>query len=383
MKKLYYIFGFIGLITLIQCTQKKANPIGSEYFDNQDLAEVKHQTFYASSTDTSFYVPAQNGTGEFLYMGTMGDIHAGSFIRFTDIEDTSDIDSAVVLLKVYRIENNNDIPAEINVYKITSSWDDLTMTSDDFDATMIGDCLGSIHVSSDSTDSLFFKLDPELVSLWMDTTTSDANYGLYLDSENDFMLNCYSRDISSETGAGPELLLYFTEDSTRYPENYESTNDIFIADSKTQPNDIHLIIESGTAYRSFLEFDLSSFVPNAIINRAIITLTADTMKTLPLSDKSKGLTACYLDSAFDDLTTVECESQNSSTGIFKEGKGTIYFTFQIQEIISDQLDNMGFLIKGQYEFAELSRMVFYSQAADSSLQPRLDVTYTLPPVNQL
>jgi len=383
MKKLNYILCLSGLIALTQCTKREASPIGSEYFDLQDLSEVQHKTIYAAESDSSFFVSAETGAGDFFYIGHMKDIHAASLIQFAGIEDTSDVDSAVVFLNIYRTVNNNDIPGEIHVYQASSSWDELTLTQNDFDASLIGKFIGTITVNNDTTDSLFLKLDNELIAEWMDTTTSESNYGLYLDSDDDLMLQCYSQDISSEISTGPQIWLYFKDDTTRYPEKYESTSDLFLAESNMDPNGSHLRIESGTAYRSYLEFDLSAFYPNTIINRATITLISDTTKTLPQLDESKGLSACYLDSAFDDFSTAEFKSENSATGNFEDNECVIELTYHIQEIISDELNNLGFLIKGQYETSELSRIIFYSSQADSSWKPKLDITYTLAPDNQL
>ena len=379
MKKLEIILGLLSWIWIFSCTQKEANPVGSLYFDDEDLAHVQYQTLYAANSDTSFQVSTATGNSDFLYIGRMNDMQSSTLFIFDSIADTAEIDSAVLLLNVYRLVNQNTLPAVIDIHTMNTSWDD-SMTDEDFDASMIGDRIGSITVSNDTIDSLFFRMDTDLVTSWMDTT-SGTNYGLCLSTEDDAMLQCFSRDISSTTSSGPQLWIYFKDDSTRYPEIDEAGHDTFIATSDFTA-DPHLMVETGTAFRSYLEFDLSMFTENTIINQAVISLTADTLQTLPALDQSIGLMACYLDSAFD-ITSVECESANSGSGLFEDGMGSIDMTYVIQDMISERKNNLGFLIQGQYETSELSRMVFFSTEADSASQPRLEITYTLPPANSL
>ena len=318
-----------AVFILIRCSQNDANPIGSTLFDSGDLGNVARHSISASS-DTSFSVqPGSPGSGTYLYIGNMQDIQAASMIRFTGIEEPASIDSAILILNVSQIVNSADVPGFINIYTLTSSWDDLSFQPDDFSPDMIGSQIGFIEVTNDSTDSLRYKMDSSLIMEWMDSTSTIPNYGLYLETEDDLMIQCFSRDMSASVATGPQLLLFFQDDSTRYPETYEATYDIFLASSSLLPGDDYLVIESGTAFRTFLTFDLNSFAQHNIINQATLILTADTLKILPDITQTLYLTACYLDT-LADLHKLECITENSSIGSYESGEARIDLTYQIQ-----------------------------------------------------
>ncbi len=359
------------------CSQNEANQIGASLLGNQELAELNLITLNAASSDTSFAVGVQTGSGDYLYAGRMADLSAVTLFRFTGFEDTAPLDSAVILLNAYRVINDAQMPGSISVFTITSDWDDFTLDRDSFHEDMIGDFLGTITVPGDTVDSLYFKLDPELISQWMDTT-SGMNHGLYLEADDDIMVQFFSRDISSSAATGPQLNLNYTDDSTLYPEITESAYDLFLAYSEETPDPAYLTIENGTAVRSFLEFDLTRFTPETIINRATLIMHADSLLTLPQTGEIVGITACTLDSPAV-LDSLACTSANSSGGTVADGICEVELTDQIQDLISDQLDNPGFLIQGTNESSAINRLRFYSSAADSAKRPVLRIYYTASP----
>jgi hypothetical protein len=381
MKKL--TFGLVcTLFVLLHCSQNDANPVGGDLFDSSDLGAVKRLRVPASS-DTSFSVPSiSTGSGSTLYIGHIQDIQAASMIRFTGLEDTAPIDSAILIINVSRVINSTQIPGSVNLYTLTSTWDDLSFKSSDFNPDFIGDYAGTIEVANDSIDTLRYKMDTSLIMQWMDSTLNAANNGLYLETEDDLMLECFSRDMSASVTTGAQLLLYFTGDSTRYPASYEATYDLFIASSAVRPAADQLLLESGTAFRAFMTFDLGTFSRRDIINRATLILTADTLLTLPATQQTLYITACFLDS-LSEFTELECASANSSIGTYESGKCRIDLTPQIQSIISEPLENLGFLIQNSEESSKVQRLIFYSTHADSSLRPTLEITYTLPPAGQI
>ena len=381
MKKL--IFGLVSaLFVFLHCSQNNANPVGGDLFDSSDLGTVERLPVSASA-DTSFAVPdLSTGSGSYLYIGRVQDMHAASMIRFIGLEDTASIDSAVLLINVARVVNSSGIPGSVNLYTLTSSWDDQSFKSSDFNSGLIGNKAGTIPVLSDSLDTLRYKMDTSLILQWMDSTGNEPNNGLYLETEDDLMLQCYSRDMSASVTTGPQLLLYFTGDSTRYPAVYEATYDLFVATSAIQPAADQLVIESGTAFRAFMTFDLKTFSPTDIINRATLILTADTLLTLPAVNQTLYFTACPLDS-LTAFTELECDAENTGIGTYDSGKCQIDLTAQIQSIISGRMDNDGFLIQNAEESSLLQRLVFYRSNAEPSLRPILKITVTVPPTGQI
>lgn len=382
MKKSLFIFILLCVLLFVWCTQKESSPVGSSYLDENTFGLIAQKMLYPASSDTSFYTPVSTVSGKYLYIGQMKDMHAYSLLRFTGIEDSVEIDSAVIAFTVYRLINTSTLPAVIDVYAAASTWDDSSVTYEDVHSRLIGNHLGSITVSSDTTDSLFFRLDKDLVEIWMDSSKSDQNYGLYLDSNDDFMIQCYSRDISSSIGYGPVLMLYSSEDTLRYPKFIEASQDIFLPSTSNEIDSDRLIIESGTAYRTYIKFDLSIFEPTDIINRALLILSVDTTRTLPDIGDSFALTVCNPDSLVD-LESLECESDYVSAGSVIDTEGTVDLTYQIQGITAGQLKDTGFLIKNQSETSEFSRISFFSTTADSTIRPRLEIIYTKSSINQL
>ncbi|MBN1781738.1 DNRLRE domain-containing protein [bacterium] len=376
MKKIVICLIAVQALFVFQCTQKQSNPVGSSLLTDDEISQVGHRILVAAASDTSFHIPAETGTSDYLYFGGLDDIHARTLFLFSGIEDTADIDSAVVKLDIYRILHSGDLPATVNIYEITQAWESDGMTFGDFDESMAGNLIAQVTVQTDTLDSLRFSIDPDLVRTWMDTTGSGSNFGLLLDSDDGVMLQCYSRNVSASVSTGPQILVYFTGDSTRYPEITEASDDIFIAGSETVHGPGTLILENGIASRIFMTFDLSGFTRDMIINGAKIILTADTTLTLPETD-APTLTACTLDSSAA-LQDMECNSANVSYGSIENGLGTVDMTYQIQTMISEQLENYGILIEGTAESSLINRLVFYSTEADSAKKPRLEIYYTTP-----
>ena len=374
----------VGWLAL-RCSENAGNPIGSAYFQRDNPGQQLFLRTQASPADSFYQTYVRCGESSRLAVGQASGIQARSLLMFTDLPDSGRVDSAVVLLFVSDslgsvTENWTPI-----VHRITGSWEDTSVTWERFDQdNLLGEVLAT--TSRRSSDSLFLTLPTDLVQSWIDTATSDENFGIAMALEppdTGFVYLFYSDDETSSASHVPKLTLYVTQDTTQTSTTASPSADAFVATIQRNPDSQHLWIADGGALRSLLWFALDSIPEEATINRALLILQEDTTLAFPASDDA----FVVLGFAVSDSVWIPPEVAYETTPVCNATTADqtlrINITTIVQNWTSKAVANHGLVLIGASEISTVEARSFYSAQADSALVPQLEIHYSLPPSNRM
>ena len=174
------------------------------------------------------------------------------------------------------------------------------------------------------------------------------------------------------------------QDTVSYTAKYAVSEDAF-ADTLTEPlaeDPLTIVCGNGFPSRAFMKFDLSSLPVEATVIRAVLRLTPD----LEQSSFDSMEIRCHavLDSTWHDFSSSIGVSGAGFTiirrdSLFPGETIDLAVTGLVQPLVSLTEVNRGFVIKSVDETADLDFIRFFSTLADSSMVPRLEVRYSLPP----
>jgi len=381
--KLLLFFVLASAFLFNQCVNN-ANPVGSDYLNRDNPGSLNYQIFQAAASDTFFQKTTYTGFSTELSLGTSNDISCLSLIRFSSFSDTVDIDSAVVSLYVKRLYGDSDNQFTLSVHLATEDWNESDLTWDSFDQNSVGEEMITLTADLTSLEDdtvsrkISFHLPMDLVEIWNDTSRSEENMGMVLLTEEDYILSFHSAEGSNP----PTLNIYSHEDttvskSTRYP-----SHDTFISQAELIPTSDRLYICDGTAYRTFLYFDVSSIPPEATINQALITLTSDQNLSFPDHEESFNLSSVIVMDSLWTVPDIAYDSTRVAYGLVDEDTVYVNITSYVQSWTSGEDSNFGVMVYGTSERTDLLSRAFYSTTADSALCPRLRIYFSLPPASQ-
>jgi len=380
----------IFTVILITCAKYKKNPVGSEYFNENEMGDEKSCIIYPAPSDTFFKNKnIKTGISPFLSIGAVQkhNITAKSLIEFQFLPDTTQIDSAALTLYIHKFYGQNSGLFSCSIYKVTKDWDDDSLSAITYDQSYQGEYVKEFEVSlNDTIKSFSVSLPSALVQSWVDSTTAESNYGLlFIPNNTQFITEFYSSEADSNQ---PALEIYTaTEPDTAgnvYPTNIvPPTNDIFIPEAEFEPTSDYLFISNGVSLRALMNFDVSQIPEQATINKAFLTVHSDTLAAFP--DCQETFTVSIFEIANQNWTLpeVQIDSVTYSRIPINSDSSSADLTLSVQNWISKMKENNGLLLMGRNEYTNLSYRKLYSSTADTSKKPSLKIFYSIPPEENL
>ena len=341
-------------------------------------------------SDTTQFIAPKLGSSKLLLTGNNDEVSAYTLLRFDNFNTLPDtLDS--VICATLKLFSSTQIPydslSQTNIYvslfllksEGEPNWSEDSSSCKDFLIDGF-DLIGLDSASFTDNDTIEFVLPDTIISYWRDS--SITNYGVVIQvtgfAENS-MVSFYSRE---NTSRSPILQVEYRldEDTVDTKMNFYPTADISILNfNKTDINSRYLLISNGQAFRSFLNFDLSSVITdkNCVIMEALLHLKIDTTLTKTYGDNIH-FYVTLLDSAsdwcnpeyFSDINKVE-------TGAYvSEGDTslTLKISKTIQEYTSGYRDNFGMVLWASPSTLDISVLsLFSSSYPDSSKRPYLEI----------
>jgi hypothetical protein len=377
----------IGGLTF-RCSENAGNPVGSAYFQRDNPGQQLFTRIQSTPADSFYQTFVPCGESSRLVIGQASGIQARSLLMFTDLPDSGRVDSAVVTLFIsdsLGTVNENWTPV---LYRVSGVWEDTSITWELFEqGNLLGEVLAA--TSRRSSDSLFLSLPPDLVQSWIDTATSDANYGFALTLESPdtgFVYQFYSHDESNTTSYVPYLKIYIIEDTAETTQTTLTAHpsaDAFVATIQRNPDPQHLWVADGSALRSLLFFNLDSIPEEATINRALLILQEDTTLAFPATDDEFGVLGYAVSDSVWIPPDVAYETSLACKGTTAGFALHINITSIVQDWTSKDLPNYGLVLIGGSETTTVEARAFFSTQADSAVVPQLEIHYSLPPSSRM
>jgi hypothetical protein len=387
-RKLLLIIAGVLSLFFYSC---KDNPtlVGANLLKN-DYLNVKQLDSYTDSlqqTSSSYKKVIPLGGSNYLLVGNNANVQASTLIKYaislpdsmiTDLNNSavSIISSSIYFIPIYTYGDSN-ASFDFSVHKVNSVW-----TTIGFDAdSLSGLAYDQTDISSNHqlTDSLVsVNISNTVTENWLKDvgdSTYNTDYGIYISPVSAKKVVGFELITASATyGLSLQIVLQksgvYTDTLTFYPSEATSV----VTGSMPSAVQGDMFIQSGLSVNSKLWVDISSIPKNANINSATLTLTKDTVSTITGSSYSNTLTVYMLKDSSTNLvdSTISANSLYSSNNTF---------TGSISSFIQSWVDgksNQGLLLKTAYPAEGLELFaVKSSNAANLSVRPRLQITYTI------
>ncbi len=382
MKKI--ILSVLWIIVGLNCAKDRNFPL------EQGGNEVRQTVITQTQNDDFYYMEKKNtGSSLNLLLGKASDEYSARILmHFQTFPDSSVIDSAKIILYTISILGDSSSSFNAKMFQIKSEWEetgvlDWTDPNLQFDSLTV---LSEAEITPESSDSVIFRLDANLVQGWMDTTDANDNYGVWIDSDDaTFIKDFYSRSSSNLTLLPKLRMRYHTTNQPDTMLSYTSVpdKDVFILIPNLKLDENLLYIGESVVFRSYLTFDVASQIDsNATINRAELNLVINQDYSLFDAAGATNLQLMRLTEALVEPESIVIDS--TSLGYFGsvlEDTVTVNLTALVQLWTSrnSSYPNYGLLMQSISEASTLSRIAFHASSADSINAPKLIITYTLPP----
>jgi hypothetical protein len=380
-----------GIMTLVFYSCKD-NPtlVGANLLKN-DYINVKQLDSYSDTLHqtSSYYkkvIPL--GASGTLLVGNAANVQASTLILYaislpdsiiTDLNNNAvNIVSSTIHLTPTYTFGDSTASFDFSVHKVNSSWTSLGFDADSLPGLVYDQTdLSLNHQFSDTLVTV--DVSNSSVTTWLKEvadSTYSSDHGIYLMPNSNAKKVVGFRAYTAGTTPGTSLHIVLQK-----PGAYSDTlifyplQDVSIVTGNL-PTAVKgdMFIQSSVTINSKIWFDVSSIPKNALINNAELTLTRDSVSTITGNSYTNTLLVYLL----ADSTN---ESLSDSTQILTlTGSGNVFqgnITPFIQSWV-DKGNNQGLLIKAASQIGGLELFAIKnSSAANLSVRPRLQITYTI------
>jgi hypothetical protein len=382
------IAGIMALV-LYSC---KDNPtiVGASLLKN-DYLNVKQldsnaDTLHQTSSYYKKVIPL--GSSGYMLVGNKANVKASTLIDYaisladsviTDLNSgaVSVVSSTIRFIPAYTFGDSN-ASFDFSVHKVNSIWTSVGFDADSLSGLVYDQTdVSSNHQFSDTLVSV--DLSNSLVTNWLKEvadSTYGTDYGIYLlpSSTSNKIVGFEVLNSSLTSASSLHIVLQkpgvYTDTLIFYP-----SKDVSVVTGNL-PASVNgdIFIQSSLSINSKLWFDVSSIPKNALINNAELTLTRDSLTTITGNPYTNSLGVYILSDSSTDVLS------DSTLILTLAGSGNIFqgnITPFVQSWV-DKGNNQGLLIKTATPRTGLELFAIKgSNAANSSLRPHLQITYTI------
>jgi hypothetical protein len=386
-KKLSLLLIGIISIVLYSCSE---NPIsvGLGLLKN-DYLNVKEIDSYGdslkqSSTYAKYTIPLTSSLSSLL-IGKAHNVTASSLIQFyiyladtikTDLLDgAATVTYADVTMYPNYVFSDSNLTMDFSVNRVSNNWTVAGVDADSINALGLDQTdLSSNRVFTDTVAS--FNLNKSYVLnllKYAADSTLGHDHGIYFKPRSSSQkVVGFTTTNSSSYYPTLRVVLYKADDYSDTLTFSPAQEASIVTGTVPVVSSQDMLVQSGLVINSRLLFDVSALPKNTLINYAKFTLTLDTTATIVGSSYVNELTVLL-------LTDSTARAYDSTQSIILTRSGNT-FTGNIAAYVQSWIDkgiNEGLLIQVAYQYDGLELFAIKgSNAADRSLRPRLQITYT-------
>lgn len=376
---------FIPLL-LVGCSDNPSS-LGSDLL-GQDGIVVSQLDSYTDTLAQTFVqhpIKLSLGSSNIIVVGKDANVESQILLAFglsiaekylANYDSLNFVSASLTFIRTYSFGDGNQ-PFNVSVHQITHDWNSgYTLDS----LAKLTYEPSSVLLSSSVTDSAYnLSLNTNLIKEWFlaaKDTTKAKNYGVLIKPNGICRFTGFAASTSYNNDV-PVLKLILAK-STAYETfqdtlTYYGSVDVHVISGQfPEVSPLTTTIQCGTGVEGKLLFDLSKLPNDAVVNKAILTLTLDTLNTKTGSTFVDGLAAYEFVDSLKDTTDATAAASLTRTGNT--------YTGDIQRIINDMLykkTNQGILITSPYLKNGLENYALYnSSALNGALKPRLVITYS-------
>ncbi len=321
------------------------------------------------------------GESPLVLLGQADNKRASILVQLNKLPDSSIVESAELHLITFSSLGDTVGEARATVHRVLQPWEESIVTFEQFANQYDPQPMSETTIVPADTDTVVFRIDPQLMTSWIDSTVE--NYGIYIKIDQaNFLKQFYSINSVQKQ---PFLRVRYRKigtDTTLLAE-FTPTADAFIFEETEPLPEGPLYVSDGDDYRTLLKFDLSVIPKFATINRAQLVLTIDSTRSF-LSESDGHvfdvfrLTEVSMDPINAVLDTANAVNSTGGVALTSTEFLGLDITQQVQNWTFGLNENFGMLLVSRRPERELYRVAFYSTKTDSSKAPYLKIYYTIP-----
>ena len=366
----------IVLLSLTGCQNKK-NPLSLELLGKKDLGQEKVVTIKKMDVIRQGTFKEQAAYSSEIFMGETQGYSAHLFVQFEAfgaLPDTAKIEKVILRLYARNIINpEHQASLGLKVHKIKTDWVQTELTNtvslDDYRGDEIAS--GFVTDRTSAYDSL--EIPGSLVKGWKDSTIE--NNGLLLEADNPAFIKSYDSYINEKP---PNLLIFYKNGNASDSLLVNASKDLFLVKSTWQPDPRYAYVGEGVDLLTDLQFSLPAIPANATIHKAVLRLSVDSTASLLGTGRIYSLAKMPL---LNEAGAFKADSTAIDSASYDVSKDhvTTFITDMVQKWVSGKLANNGLRLAPRYPGADLFRIAFYGEQADSLLKPTVTIYYSIPP----
>lgn len=387
MKKTGYLFVWVLLSALIfYSCEEVTSDLGQNYISPDDtlgtkLLDSKTDSLTISVNDFKQYINTYISSQ--MLVGQYQNYQARSLLKFNNLPtnyDSATVVSAKIKLKYTNYFYQDSMgTVSFDVFRLKSPLNFPTITYDsissaDIDNTIQGSFSGNPTDSSVITITLNNQLAKDWLEFAADTNYSVKNRGVIMIPNGGTTIKGFFTSQSGDENLYPALEIIVTKNSQTDTLTLKESDGMFVSDA---PNSViqsdRIFLQSGVAFRSIMNFDLSKLPNNVVINDALLTLTLDTANSYITQYSDQRLVAAMV---------TDTSTKTDSLGFITLNRvGNVYsirFIVIMQNWNSGVAPNYGLALRNVSETGTMDIFSFFGpNYADTSVVPRLRIRYTL------
>ncbi len=392
IRKIVHAFSILSLFLLSACSDDPST-LGTGLLEQDQLIITNISSVNDSLPQQSYSFKRiiQLGSTDRILLGQYDGVDAKIIVKylmnlpssFKDAiqKDSFKIESAkIVFLPRYTYGDTNAVfpTYAVQGHEITENWDFLKVRSDSIPAYNQSK---DILTQKNAPDSLYtFLVDTAIVMQWIKNnydTIAYKNYGMLLrmsvPSPKIMGFQAYS---SSATTSNPriEVRLKKIDGKVDTTITFYSFADVHTVEGAVPvlAND-EIVVRAGVTVASRLYFDLTRLPKHIVINKATLTLTADTLKSQNGTIGKNAIDVFYITSLTGD-STVSIEVNSMGTLSYSKGVYTGDVTAIVTKLVGTA--NNGVLISANGQSEGTAKFFLKSSKAEYAKRPNLVISYS-------
>ena len=325
------------------------------------------------------------GASDFIFVGQRRDLRAKALLLFDVFPDSAVATDAELRFVIARHYGSGTM--HVFAHPVTESWDEYEVRWSSFPAVDTTTFLGEADWTVADSQTVSIPLDTATVNGWMRGTVENHGVAILPAGYVEILFRLFSVE-TVNTDLAPYLWMHYTANGKVDSARIFPSADLFVATRPEPPEDGPYMISGLVADRILLKFDLSSVPSAATINSVQFEWSIDTTATF--FEDSPILVALQRVQSYPwDLANLAFDTNVNIVRFYLAHGDDILtissldevrrVTDMMQRLVYGVLSDNGFVLKMGDEDTDFGWVGFVRAPGDSTVGPRLVVTYTIPP----
>ena len=394
-----YLLPVLVLVTMWSCSE--GDPLHIITNTRIENGGIVRDTLYAMADTSIVYGKTSTGNSKKLMLGQYSGFESRFLIRFGQMpNDTIKVDSLRLVLTSVSNLGETESPIQGSAYLVTEDWPESVNEDADWDfqskIDQSDETTAHFEIDAEAAQIHSIDLPPALIDVWRDTTGGGKNFGILLDFNSATNIKEFSSVDALLSGQRPRLVVTYTNtklDSVLHDTLFVN-RDASLVEFTGSFNPADLVVASGYAVRSYLNFDFSGVPSTAILSTMNMIIKRDTLTSLINKNRTEEMYLRVVKNSYDELPDTEIDStfmQNvyynvsliktdaNELRIDPLDRGPASQRF-LQDILNGETPYGSFLIHYKNEGEDISIYKMMDQkASDPDDRPRLIIEYYLVP----